>query len=378
MMATASPTAPPKHRSKASFSFMNPKSHKSHKRNASLGKMNHQEKVEESHKAKTKMTTKADPTLAINEAQPADVAAGQGRLSSLRSIEHRDSTGNVIVEPDRSNPTRNRWERPLDTIRSFEAAVDGSHNRKSIARNDSTDALGGFASQRTSYYQGNVNSNQNSPSYGRYPQDGGYYGPRSGASRPESYVDGHGGAYMYNRPRQVHPAHRMVPEPHYNGYGGGSPNFYPTQGPPAPYDAATTGSGSNSHGTDRWGNSTEPSSENSSIDRLQQAPKPDVGENYGFTGFGGAPPPPLHDNGYGDPAQGYPPNNYQGHGGTRAPQPVQTLPPVPPKDNTPPARTRIKLGSSAINVAQTSPPAQGARPGAGEKRKSWFKRLGKA
>lgn len=38
---------------------------------------------------------------------------------------------NEIADPDRSNPTRSRWERPLDTIRSFEAAIDGNYARKS-------------------------------------------------------------------------------------------------------------------------------------------------------------------------------------------------------------------------------------------------------
>ncbi len=36
------------------------------------------------------------------------------------------------AEPDKSNPTRYRWERPLDTIRAFEAAIDGGYNRKSF------------------------------------------------------------------------------------------------------------------------------------------------------------------------------------------------------------------------------------------------------
>lgn len=65
----------------------------------------------------------------------------------LRALEHRDTYGNVIgmqsprivlspqltsetVDADRSNPTRPRLERPLDTIRSFEAAIDGSYNRR--------------------------------------------------------------------------------------------------------------------------------------------------------------------------------------------------------------------------------------------------------
>ena len=70
----------------------------------------------------------------------------------LRDMEHRDLDGNVIgmtfcqhhiamaahdilaVDPDRSNPTRPRLERPLDTIRSFEAAIDGSYSRRQSYR----------------------------------------------------------------------------------------------------------------------------------------------------------------------------------------------------------------------------------------------------
>ena len=43
----------------------------------------------------------------------------------------------LIADPDRSNPTRSRWERPLDTIRSFEAAIDGNY-RKSYIRSGQT------------------------------------------------------------------------------------------------------------------------------------------------------------------------------------------------------------------------------------------------
>jgi hypothetical protein len=34
------------------------------------------------------------------------------------------------ADPDLSNPTRRRTERPLETIRSFEAAIDTEYNRK--------------------------------------------------------------------------------------------------------------------------------------------------------------------------------------------------------------------------------------------------------
>lgn len=37
-----------------------------------------------------------------------------------------------VADPDLSNPTRHRFERPLDTIRSFEAAIDGEYKRRSV------------------------------------------------------------------------------------------------------------------------------------------------------------------------------------------------------------------------------------------------------
>ena len=42
-----------------------------------------------------------------------------------------DLSNMLIADPDRSNPTRPRFERPLDTIRSFEAAIDGKYGRMS-------------------------------------------------------------------------------------------------------------------------------------------------------------------------------------------------------------------------------------------------------
>ena len=47
---------------------------------------------------------------------------------------HFTDTSLRTADPDRSNPTRSRWERPLDTIRSFEAAIDGNYSRKSYMR----------------------------------------------------------------------------------------------------------------------------------------------------------------------------------------------------------------------------------------------------
>jgi Uncharacterised protein (DUF2406) len=39
----------------------------------------------------------------------------------------------VIADPDLSNPTRHRLERPLDTIRAFQAAIDGSYNNRRLS-----------------------------------------------------------------------------------------------------------------------------------------------------------------------------------------------------------------------------------------------------
>ena len=41
---------------------------------------------------------------------------------------------NGAADPDASNPTRPRLERPLETIRSFEAAIDGTYNRRPMSR----------------------------------------------------------------------------------------------------------------------------------------------------------------------------------------------------------------------------------------------------
>ena len=150
---------------------------------------------------------------------------------------------------------------------------------------------------------------------------------------------------------------------------------YPTHGYQQSYDTVTTASGSGSHGTDQWGNSTDPSSENSSLDRINQVIKPDLGEVYGFSGFGGAPQfqgPILEEHGHGNPAYGEPGYGQSskgmgpasgGHpyrGSNGAPPPVP--PHVPLKENAP--RVPIRLGSSSGNI----------RPDVGEKRKSWFKK----
>lgn len=46
---------------------------------------------------------------------------------------HRILLTHFLADPDLSNPTRPRLERPLDTIRSFEAAIDGSYHGRRMS-----------------------------------------------------------------------------------------------------------------------------------------------------------------------------------------------------------------------------------------------------
>ena len=139
-------------------------------------------KVDAAETAKEKaafhINTKADPTKAINEAQPCmcaeqyltkmkaftEVRQRHGMLSrpprsnpfeilsiamqrgtssvrDTRTTREKSVANAVTADPDLSNPTRPRMERPLDTIRSFEAAIDGSYNRRASFRAGTTSCL---------------------------------------------------------------------------------------------------------------------------------------------------------------------------------------------------------------------------------------------
>jgi len=315
--------------------------------------------------------------MAITEAEPSAVALQRASLAPLRAIQHRDHQGNPIADPDRSNPTRSRWERPLDTIRSFEAAIDGNYSRKSYMRTESADGAQNF-NRRSSYYGGTQITTDEKP---RYPQNS-YYGGRPQSYRPDSYVDGrqngmtrpdsyyNGGdsngpsnGYYPNRARYP----RTASEPHFN-----NPGVYPVPGNQQSYETVTTASGSGSSG-EQAGYLTDPSSENSSVDRITPLPVKEPGENYGFNGFGGNPQ-------FQPPGVGLQQDPYRVNGSNGAQRqgngyPNQGPPPVPRKENTIP-RVPIKLGASSGNVGS---PNVLQRPAAGEKRKSWFgKRFSRA
>ena len=200
------------------------------------------------------------------------------------------------------------------------------------------------------------------------------------SSQPESYADPYGNGFKqpvaYNSPHprrfgpRNHSDHMLYANSNNNG------TYYNHSYQPS-YDANTTGSGSGaSHGTEPWSNSTDPSSENSSIDKVQQSANPDLAETYGFSGFGGAPqlqgpildgpprPPPHGQHGYG---QGAPPGRpYHGS---------ELPPPPPPHLNSrdagprPPQRREVLQNSFGGEKNDSSKVT-----GTGEKRKSWLMR----
>lgn len=67
-----------------------------------------------------------DPILtAIHSEQPFEVSNDPTTVRMSPEGNFRDIFGTFIQRPDRSNPTRARDERPLDTIRTFEFACTG-------------------------------------------------------------------------------------------------------------------------------------------------------------------------------------------------------------------------------------------------------------
>lgn len=286
------------------------------------------------------------------------------------------------AEPDRSNPTRSKWERPLDTIRSFEAAFDdGYSSRQSVYRTDS-DSQSTWNNRRSSYYGSKpsrksrfpdkhtyrMKSDSNGP---RFPHEGYYGGGQSRSSqRPESvnfdprasamaggprdaYFDGfdsgNGGPYGGNGPRNR--ISRQQPEPYLTSHPVANRNVYPSPNNHRSYETVASGSGSASYG-EHSGYQTDPtSSENSSINRRsphkrQQEPQNDYGISFGQTP--GYRPPVLGE--AASQPRTMPDNSH--------------APPPPPKTGG----TLLRKSSKAA-VATEAP-----RSEAGDKRKSWFSR----
>ncbi|KAF3390489.1 hypothetical protein F1880_009261 [Penicillium rolfsii] len=337
------------------------KSENSQKSNTS-GHKSHKSHLSESsqEKARHSLHTKADPTVAMNELQPMAVALEKPTLGSLRAMEHKDQYGNPITDPDWSNPTRPRFERPLDTIRSFEAAIYGTYSSTrpvSYARTDDAASQMGDYSRRTSYYGGQQN---NGYSTRGYDQNG--YG-RNAQSRPDSMIDAYGGSsqapdnyYPYNQSGNGNgngrrPRHNPRMPSDQSGYAQshGGQYAYQQQNQQRSYDNFTAGSGSGY--TDSYGQSTDPSSLNSSMDQLQQQALQQqrlderAHAEYGYQGYGGDP-------------------NMNGHG-KNIPSPPAAV--ADPGSNfATPANGHLRKTPTANVKAQEQ--------ANGEKRKSWFKK----
>ncbi|KAM0248042.1 hypothetical protein ACHAQJ_009603 [Trichoderma viride] len=342
------------------FSFLSDKTRK----NGVTNKID----LHETHAEKDsrRLHSKADPTLAMNEAEPSvEAVMTASSLSPLRAIQHKDTFGNVIADPDLSNPTRNRWERPLDTIRSFEAAIEGDYARRSVHRSD-TDPSANF-SRRNSYYRANQP---------RFPQDS-YYGSRAAsfqggsqydapapASGRNSYYDNqnysnnNGGYYTtsagpsgyrgqggHGRPSRER-ASKMSSDPHLRAHGR-EQNVYPLPHKDRSYETVTSAAASGN--SDPAGYQTDPtSSDNSSIHRTSPAKRVN---DYGiaFSQSQSYKAPALTVN-LSPPANGHqlptPPNaSYQ-----------NPLPAIPRKE---PSVLKRQVSTT---------------PSGGDKRKSWFSR----
>ena len=113
------------------------------------------------------MAQKSNPNQGIQEEQPFQLASqplNEGPALQRNSFySATDWLGRPIHKPDRNNPTRSTFERPLDTIRSFELSIDQSyHNREC----DKRASLQSSASSQQLYYEKNQvrNSSQTEPS----------------------------------------------------------------------------------------------------------------------------------------------------------------------------------------------------------------------
>ncbi|KAK8050260.1 hypothetical protein PG994_011990 [Apiospora phragmitis] len=325
--------------------------------------------TEPTEKESKRLHTKADPTLAMQEMEPSAVAAHQSKraLPSMSEVEWRDATGSPIAEPDRSNPSRSKWERPLDTIRSFEAAIDGGYsNRQSFIRTDS-DSVANY-NRRSGFYPN---------SYGattpRFPQNS-YYGARPSSTvhrsesamldprRPamdsgnrDSYFEGYDGAYGYGGNGNTNSRNRVprnYSESQLNGRPTADRNVYPMPSNHRSYETVATGSGRSGSPGEPVGYQTDPtSSENSSIDRRMLPRQREPVNDYGIS-FGQAAA-------YQPPSLSIPASQPR-----TMPDGSNAAPPPPPKHG----------GGGLLRKGSKNASAQQQRPDMGEKRKSWFSR----
>ncbi|KAF1811364.1 hypothetical protein P152DRAFT_450491 [Eremomyces bilateralis CBS 781.70] len=349
---------PPQQRPRAQshFSFKSNKSGSSSTHGGAKSTKEHLRETDaEKRKNRISHTTKANPNAAMMEMQPVARALEASTLGALRTGTLKDIHGNVITDPDRSNPTRSRMERPLDTIRGFDEQIEKSwwDKRQSMygsngmfePNGDTKTALrkglGEPEANQTSigYDQNNSgnNSRRNSqfgmdsysrqPAYGSgYSTPGGYSNSNAGGyyRNRDSYYDSYSSPQQYNPPPRRHYPGHPTPRPY--GDNGTSPHertpepalsrynpaqgIYPNQGYHQSRDTVNTGasgsgSASGSQGltsSELWPGSADTSIEDGSLgaaaaakDSANMAPDP-----YSYDGV--TPPQlrnPVDDQGFG-------------------------------------------------------------------------------
>ncbi|KHN98495.1 uncharacterized protein MAM_03619 [Metarhizium album ARSEF 1941] len=330
----------------------------SHKTHRSSGSKHEFHETHEEKEAK-RLHSKADPTLAMNEAEPSMVAAMKSERTqvSLRSMRHKDAWGNPIADPDKSNPTRNRWERPLDTIRSFEAAIDGGYqhtdsvanwNRRSSVQPASQPRFpqdSFYNSRPVSYRQGDGQYGVHTPGTARNSV---YDNPNAGGGFSGSgYERGYGVSRHASRDR----SQRMQSEAHFQMYGR-EQGVYPMPHKDRSYETVTSAAPSGN--SDPAGYQTDPtSSDNSSIDRISPAKRSEPVNDYGI-GFSQTQAYDVQNPSVGKQAK---------HHVLPLPPPSRTQPQAAP----PPQAVARK---PSLLRRQTSPEEDGNT----DNRKSWFSR----
>lgn len=202
-------------------------------------------------------------------------------------------------------------------------------------------------------------------------------------SRPDSYYSNNDNNNGYYPNRQRFP--RQASEPMLNNGSGyqnrSSPpaGVYPPNGNPQSYETVTTASGSGSS-SDRMQYSTDPSSENSSFDRMPIAEGPEYAQ--GYNSYQGGSQQQAYGNGYPQAMQ----QQQQQYGGGSSPvqayqngngYPDQGRPAPPPKMDSGAARTPMRLGKPApAQLQQQQSYDNYGAPAGGkeEKKKSWLGR----
>ena len=210
-----------------------------------------------------------------------------------------------------------------------------------------------------SYY----NSRPPSAMYAGRPDGGGsQYDLRQGGPGPRDYYDPHGNSYT--PPSQIQGRRgypRTVTEPHYPApyQQRPSPSDYPIPNNHRSYETVASGSGSGSS-ADPAGYQTDPTSDNSSMERVQAPAKPQQPTNDYGIGFSQSSAYQAPSFSVGNAGSGNS-NGHQLRGGNFQQQ--ESAPPPVPQKAPMPMQRQPTMNSQAQQ-----------RPSPPEKRKSWFTR----